>query len=41
MKKALMPLLLIAVGILLLASVAYWYENKYSSQGPFPPRYGH
>ncbi len=36
MKKALMPLLLIAAGIVVLAAAAYWYEHTYGAEGPFP-----
>jgi hypothetical protein len=41
MKKALMPLLLIVAGMVLLAAVAYWYENKYGPDGPFPSEHHH
>jgi len=36
MKKALLPILLILAGVVLLATVAYWYENNYGDNGPFP-----
>ncbi|HUJ09512.1 MAG TPA: hypothetical protein VL171_05750 [Verrucomicrobiae bacterium] len=40
MKKVIVPILLFLVAILLLAGAAYWYEQKYGSEGPFPP-HGH
>jgi len=41
MKKALMPLLLIAAGILVLAAAAYWYEQEYGADGPFQSQHHH
>jgi hypothetical protein len=41
MRKVLLPIALFLAGILLLAGVAYWYEQKYGSQGPFPSQHGH
>ena len=41
MKKVLMPLLLIMAGIVVLAAAAYWYENKYGAEGPFPSEHHH
>ncbi len=35
LKKALIPVLLILLAILLLAGAAYWYEQKYGLEGPF------
>ena len=41
MKKVLLPLLLIAVGIVLLGAAAYWYEQRYGAEGPFPSHHHH
>jgi hypothetical protein len=41
MKKALLPLLWIAAGIIVLAAAAYWYEQKYGPEGPFPSHHHH
>ncbi len=35
MKKVLMPILLFLAVILLLMALAYWYDKKYGSFGPF------
>ena len=40
-KKALLPILLIIAAIVLLTAVAYWYEQKYGEDGPFPPEHHH
>ncbi|HUI06095.1 MAG TPA: hypothetical protein VL486_03740 [Verrucomicrobiae bacterium] len=36
MRKLLLPFALFLAAILLLAAAAYWYEQKYGSEGPFP-----
>ena len=36
MKKVLIPVLLMLTAIVLLAAVAYWYEQRFGSEGPFP-----
>ena len=36
LKKALIPILLILAAILLLAAGAYWYEQKWGLEGPWP-----
>ena len=40
-KKALMPILLTLAAIILLAAVAYWYEEKWGIEGPFPSEHHH
>jgi len=35
MKKVLLPILLFVAIILLLMALAYWYDHKYGSYGPF------
>ena len=35
-KKALLPILLIVAAIIVLAAGAYFYEQKWGSEGPFP-----
>jgi hypothetical protein len=35
-KKALLPLLWIVAAIVVLAAGAYFYEQKWGSEGPFP-----
>jgi hypothetical protein len=40
-KKALVPVLLLMLAILLLAALAYWYESKYGLEGPFPSEHHH
>jgi hypothetical protein len=41
MKKVLVPLLLIAAGMVLLSAAMWWYENKYGPEGPFPSHHHH
>ncbi len=36
MKKALGPILWMLLAIALLAAAAYWYEQKWGLEGPFP-----
>ena len=41
MKKVLLVMALFLAGILLLMAAAYWYDQKYGSDGPFPSQHGH
>ena len=41
MRKILLPIALFLAGILLLAAAAYWYDQKYGSEGPFQNLHGH
>lgn len=41
MRKVLLPIALFLAAILVLAAVAYWYEQKYGSEGPFTNQHGH
>jgi len=36
MRKLLLPFALFLAAIVVLAALAYWYEQKYGSEGPFP-----
>ncbi len=36
-KKVLIPILLILAAMLVLGAIAYWYEQKWGTYGPFPP----
>jgi hypothetical protein len=40
-KKTMMPILLTLVAIILLAAVAYWYEQNWGLNGPFPSEHHH
>jgi hypothetical protein len=40
-RKALVPLLIVLAVILLLAAAAYWYEQNWGLQGPFPSEHHH
>lgn len=40
-KKALTPILLTLAAIILLAAAAYWYEEKWGIEGPFPSEHHH
>jgi len=35
-KKTLIPILLTLAAIVLLTAVAYWYEQNWGLDGPFP-----
>jgi hypothetical protein len=41
MRKILLPIALFLAAILLLVGAAYWYDQKYGSEGPFPNQHGH
>jgi uncharacterized protein YxeA len=41
MRKVLLAIVLILAIILLLMAAAYWYDQKYGSDGPFPSQHGH
>jgi hypothetical protein len=41
MRKMLLPIVLLFAAILLLVAAAYWYDQKYGSEGPFPNQHGH
>ena len=36
-----MPILLILAAIFLLAGAAYWYEQNWGLEGPFPDTHNH
>jgi hypothetical protein len=40
-KKAVLPILLILAAIALLAAGAYWYEQRFGAEGPFPNEHHH
>jgi hypothetical protein len=41
MRRLVLPVALLLAAILLLAAAAYWYEQKYGSEGPFPSQHHH
>jgi hypothetical protein len=41
MRKVLLPIALFFAAILLLVGAAYWYDQKYGSEGPFRNQHGH
>lgn len=40
-KKALLPIMLVLAAILVLVGLAYWYEQRYGEDGPFPNEHHH
>jgi hypothetical protein len=38
MRKVILPIALFLAAILLLAGAVYWYDQRYGSQGMFPPQ---
>lgn len=41
MKRALLPLLLLLVAVVVLGVLTYWYEQRWGIRGPFATEHHH